>query len=280
MRPRPFRLLRPETLEEALAARREWGDRSALLAGGQSLVPAMNAGRHRPEVVIDLKGIAGWGGVHADDTSLTIGALATHERVARLGAADLPTELAQVPEVARATAPHPVRVRGTVVGNLTAGFRGAAWPAVLGAYGARVGMRHVERGVAAVGVHEAPGLASEGWIATEIVVPAGHRIGRAEVRVRASGRSYRVTCAMAHHAGGGADVWLCGLTSSATHDRVEDLSDDDLTHLAQGRAGQVEASPRRTESGADPETDERDLWHAATRTVLRRARTELEENTR
>lgn len=56
MKPATFTYLRPETIAEAVALRGEHGYDSAILAGGQSLIPLMNFRLARPGVVIDLGG--------------------------------------------------------------------------------------------------------------------------------------------------------------------------------------------------------------------------------
>ena len=55
MKPAPFRYERPETLEEAVALLAEHGDEAKVLAGGQSLVPALNMRLLRPAVFVDIK---------------------------------------------------------------------------------------------------------------------------------------------------------------------------------------------------------------------------------
>ncbi len=54
MKPVAFRYERPETVEEAAALLDEHGDEAKVLAGGQSLVPAMNMRLSRPSVLVDV----------------------------------------------------------------------------------------------------------------------------------------------------------------------------------------------------------------------------------
>src|SRR3954451_1286365 len=54
MKPAPFVWYAPETLDEALALKAEHGEEARFLAGGQSLVPAMNFRIAQPAVLIDL----------------------------------------------------------------------------------------------------------------------------------------------------------------------------------------------------------------------------------
>jgi 2-furoyl-CoA dehydrogenase FAD binding subunit len=54
VKPAPFEYIRPESLEEALAALAEGGDEAKVLAGGQSLVPALNMRLLRPRTLVDV----------------------------------------------------------------------------------------------------------------------------------------------------------------------------------------------------------------------------------
>ncbi len=58
MKPAPFRYFAPRSLDEALALLAEHGDEAKVLAGGQSLVPAMNFRLAQPAVLVDLNGSA------------------------------------------------------------------------------------------------------------------------------------------------------------------------------------------------------------------------------
>ena len=54
MKPAPFRYERPDTVEEAVSLLTEHGDEAKVLAGGQSLVPALNMRIARPAVIVDV----------------------------------------------------------------------------------------------------------------------------------------------------------------------------------------------------------------------------------
>ena len=79
MKPAPFDYLTPATLDEALALLAEHGGDAKPLAGGQSLVPAMNFRLARPAVLVDLNRIAELAYVRAD-SGVSIGAM-TRQRV-------------------------------------------------------------------------------------------------------------------------------------------------------------------------------------------------------
>ena len=59
MKPAPFDYLVPETLTAVLAALTQHGDEAKLLAGGQSLIPAMNFRLARPGVLVDINRLEG-----------------------------------------------------------------------------------------------------------------------------------------------------------------------------------------------------------------------------
>src|SRR6201991_4151091 len=54
MKPAPFKYIAASSLDHALALKAEHGDEARFLAGGQSLIPAMNFRLARPAVLIDI----------------------------------------------------------------------------------------------------------------------------------------------------------------------------------------------------------------------------------
>src|ERR1700733_360448 len=116
MKPVAFRYFAPDTIDGALDRLTEHGDEGKILAGGQSLVPAMNFRLARPASLIDINRIDALDYVREEGGALCIGALARHARfevpVARgaLGAL--------LPLVARHIAHLPIRVRGTFGGSV------------------------------------------------------------------------------------------------------------------------------------------------------------------
>ena len=59
VKPAPFEYFRPRSVEEALDLLAEHGPDAKPLAGGQSLIPAMNFRLATPAVLVDLNEIAG-----------------------------------------------------------------------------------------------------------------------------------------------------------------------------------------------------------------------------
>src|ERR1700739_2139446 len=77
----PFDYEAPQTVSEAVAWLAEHGDEASVLAGGQSLIPLLALRLARPEVLIDINGVAELSGVSAENGQVAIGAM-TREYVA------------------------------------------------------------------------------------------------------------------------------------------------------------------------------------------------------
>jgi len=128
MKPAAFLYLAPRSRAEALDAIAAHGDDGKVLAGGQSLVPAMNFRLARPGVLIDINRVPDLSTVARDGASLRIGALSRHARFERpvtdgaLGAL--------LPEVARHIAHTPIRMRGTFGGSLAHADPASEWCAL------------------------------------------------------------------------------------------------------------------------------------------------------
>jgi CO/xanthine dehydrogenase FAD-binding subunit len=74
VKPAPFRYVAAGSLDEALAALADGGDEAKPLAGGQSLVPALNLRLLRPEVLVDLAH-AGLDGIERENGAVRVGAM-------------------------------------------------------------------------------------------------------------------------------------------------------------------------------------------------------------
>jgi aerobic carbon-monoxide dehydrogenase medium subunit len=79
---RRFDYVRAESFADACESLRRHGDGAKLLAGGQSLLPMVNAGLVAPEVLVDISRIPEARGVALDGGFLMIGALNTHHNLA------------------------------------------------------------------------------------------------------------------------------------------------------------------------------------------------------
>jgi carbon-monoxide dehydrogenase medium subunit len=118
MKPAPFKYIVASSLDHALALKAEHGDEARFLAGGQSLIPAMNFRLARPEVLIDINGLTEFSGIDLSEGGrVRVGALTRYRSLERdadfLGACPLFADA--LPHIA-----HPqIRNRGTIGGNLS-----------------------------------------------------------------------------------------------------------------------------------------------------------------
>ena len=116
MKPAPFNLLRPRSLDEALALLQSHGEEAKVLAGGQSLVPLMNFRLAQPRNLIDLNGVEGLDQVKFDDQTLSLGAMVRQRDVERSAA--IAERLPIFREAMQQVAHPAIRNRGTVGGSL------------------------------------------------------------------------------------------------------------------------------------------------------------------
>lgn len=140
MKPAAFEYHRPATLDEALALMARYGGDAKALAGGQSLIPAMNFRLSRPATLIDLNRIAELSFITPDGSrGLKIGAMARQRAVERseIVAQKAPLIGETLPFVA-----HPqIRNRGTLGGSIAHADPSAELPAVMLALEARFRLR-------------------------------------------------------------------------------------------------------------------------------------------
>ena len=129
MKPAPFAYHRPETVDEALALLAAHGADAKPLAGGQSLIPAMNFRLARPPVLVDLNRIAALAYVRDDPNGLRIGSMTRQRAVERdpLVRRIAPLLAEALPHVAHAQ----IRNRGTIGGSVAHADPAGELPAVL-----------------------------------------------------------------------------------------------------------------------------------------------------
>jgi carbon-monoxide dehydrogenase medium subunit len=187
MKPPPFAVVLPESVDEAVGALREHGDEAKLLAGGQSLVPLLNMRLARPSVLVDVNAIPGLDGVHRNG-GLELGATV---RVARLERdPDVAAAAPLLAEAVRHVAHPAIRTRSTVGGTIAHADPVAELPAVLVALGGEVVARGPggERAIAAddfFRTYFTTALeADEMVVAIRLPAAGGRRTGFAEVARR------------------------------------------------------------------------------------------------
>jgi aerobic carbon-monoxide dehydrogenase medium subunit len=127
MIPVAFEYFAPATVDEALGLLREHPD-AKVLAGGQSLMPALRLRLAAPEVIVDIQKIDDLRGVRDDGDALVIGAMTPHSTVE---SDPLVAEHARLIALATATVGDPqIRHRGTFGGSLAHADPAADLPAV------------------------------------------------------------------------------------------------------------------------------------------------------
>jgi carbon-monoxide dehydrogenase medium subunit len=173
MKPVRFEYHRPTSLAETFELLDRYGDDGRILAGGQSLVPALNMRLATPRALIDINRLPGLDAIRLEPEGLVVGALARQEAVERspLVREHAPLLAAAVPHVGHAA----IRARGTVGGSLALADPAAELPACAVALEAtiRVSSRRGPRRVAAAdffrGVYTT--ALEPGEVVTDVVVP-------------------------------------------------------------------------------------------------------------
>jgi CO/xanthine dehydrogenase FAD-binding subunit len=150
MKPAPFKYIAASSLDHALSLKAEYGDEARFLAGGQSLIPAMNFRLARPSVLIDINGLKDLAGVdQTSEEAIRVGALARYRDLERnhVFLASCPLFADALPHIA-----HPqIRSRATIGGNLSHADPASELPALAVAMEGRMRLKSAaaEREVAA-----------------------------------------------------------------------------------------------------------------------------------
>ena len=173
MKPVPFAYHRPVSLDEALALLDRYGPDGRILAGGQSLVPALNMRLAAPAALIDINRLPGLDGISVTPEGLVLGALARQEAVeaSPLVARHAPLIAQAMPHVAH----RAIRTRGTVGGSVALADPAAELPACLVALDARIrvagraGTREISAARFFRGIYTTALAAGE--IVTAVIVP-------------------------------------------------------------------------------------------------------------
>ncbi|EGO94947.1 xanthine dehydrogenase family protein subunit M, partial [Acidiphilium sp. PM] len=187
MKPAPFDYVRAGSVAEAvglLAAH----EGAKLLAGGQSLLPALNFRLSAPGLLVDIGRIADLRRIDVTATMLRIGAGCTHATLL-----DAPEIAAHAPLIATALAhvAHPaIRSRGTIGGSLANADPAAELPACMLALDATIiaegqaGARRIAAADFFTGLFETALEPGEILTAVEIPLVPGRRYGFAELARR------------------------------------------------------------------------------------------------
>lgn len=129
MKARAFSFQRVTSVEDALAAFASCEGEARFLAGGQSLIPALNLRLDAPDLLIDLSRIEAMRGIAVTSAGLRIGALTRHAEVLR---SPLVAEHAPLLSCAAAFVAHPaIRNLGTIGGSLALADPASEFPACI-----------------------------------------------------------------------------------------------------------------------------------------------------
>jgi carbon-monoxide dehydrogenase medium subunit len=168
-----FDYCRVVSLAETFATLQRYGEDAKLLAGGQSLVPALNLRLLSPAILIDINDVEELKGISLGVNKLRIGALTRHAEIER--AALIVEHAPLLKEAARHIAHPAIRNRGTMGGSLVNADPASELPACMVALGAEIMLASAagERRVAAedffTGVYET--AIAPGEILTAVEIP-------------------------------------------------------------------------------------------------------------
>lgn len=165
---------RPNEIEEVLSLLADYEGRAQVLAGGQSLMPALNMRLASPEMLVDINRIEALRGIEAQGGAIRFGATVRHVEVMASGlvARQLPLLATAIPHVGHLA----VRNRGTIGGSIALADPSAEMPAIAVALNASIVLRKrgTERTIAArdffQGLYQT--ARQEDELITEIVFPA------------------------------------------------------------------------------------------------------------
>lgn len=140
MKPAPFEYHAPASLEEALFLLHNHSGDAKVLAGGQSLVPAMNFRVVQPGMLIDLNRLPELGYIRGDGNCFRIGAM-TRERQLEFDPA-IARRVPLLHEAAPNIAHPQIRNRGTIGGSIVNADPAAELPVLMLAMDARLKARN------------------------------------------------------------------------------------------------------------------------------------------
>ena len=196
MIPAAFDYYAPTSVGEALQLLQTHGYAAKILAGGQSLIPAMRFRLAMPEVLIDIKNIDGLDYVREENGHLVIGAMTREVRLEET--AVVAEKYALLADAARVIADPIVRNSATVGGNLAHADPANDHPAVMLAYNAEI-VAQSTNGQRTIAIDDFfvdlfTSSLAEGEILTEIRIPTpGPKSGGAYLKIERKVGDYAVS---------------------------------------------------------------------------------------
>lgn len=282
MIPGEFDYYSPRTLQEAVGLLEQHGYDAKIIAGGQSLIPAMRFRLALPEVLIDINTIEGLEYIREDDGHLLIGAMTREADLEESAVVQQKYHL--LADAARVIADPVVRNRATVGGNLAHADPANDHPAVMLAYNAELialgpsGTRAIAIDDFFVDLFE--NSLADNEILTEIRIPTpGANSGGAYLKVERKVGDYAVSAAA-------VQLTMSGSTCTAVRIALTNVSPVPMraTGAEQALVGNViteellEAAGQAAAAECDPSPDlrgsvayKRDLTRVVTKRAIRQA---------
>jgi carbon-monoxide dehydrogenase medium subunit len=174
MKASAFDYARATSVDDALQLLASHGQGAKVLAGGQSLMPAMNLRLVSPDIVVDIGGLSELKGTAVHGQTLRIGALTRH--VDLLRSSNIATHAPLLADAVARVAHPAIRNRGTIGGSLAHADPAAELPACMLALDATIVARgsRGERRIAAAdfvtGIFETALAADELLVAIEVPI--------------------------------------------------------------------------------------------------------------
>jgi 2-furoyl-CoA dehydrogenase FAD binding subunit len=116
MKPAPFDYIRPDRIEEVLELIEEHGADARILAGGQSLIAMLNMRVTKPQLLVDINGLAGAAYISDNGPSIAVGCATRQVELQRWELLDrkLPLLARALPWIGHTQ----TRSRGTICGSI------------------------------------------------------------------------------------------------------------------------------------------------------------------
>ena len=206
MKAAAFDYLQADSVGQAVALLGRHGDSAKLLAGGQSLLPALNLRLSAPALLIDIGRIASLRGIAVAGGVLRIGATVTHAEL--LASPEIASYAPLLTRAIAHVAHAAIRNRGTMGGSLANADPAAELPACALALGARIliegpaGPRVVAAEDFFIGLFETVMAPAEVLVAVEIDLSPGAAWGFEELSRRSG--DYAIVGLAAHRPRHGA----------------------------------------------------------------------------
>jgi carbon-monoxide dehydrogenase medium subunit len=129
MKSAEFDYIKVHTIDHALSLLASHGDEARVLAGGQSLLPALNMRLSEPSLLIDIAGIDALRGIQVKQGVLRIGAMTTHTDIENSALVERHAPLLKL--AVSHIAHRAIRNSGTWGGSIANADPAAEWPCCL-----------------------------------------------------------------------------------------------------------------------------------------------------